>query len=240
MSAPRTIMIVNPNTTASMTRTVLAGAEAVAGPSTRLVGSTAARGVESVESNTDEVWGALAVLEQVRTGETTGVDGYVIACFGDTGLPAAKETARGPVVGMTEAALFTAALLAARFSVVTLPPRTREQSHRVLRETGLAHRATVRAIEEPVAEVHGGSLHLLDAVAGEAAAALAADGAEAIVLGCAGLADLVGPLTERLGVPVVEGVAAAVTLVEGLLAQRLSTSRVATYAPPERLGPVPA
>ncbi|ADP81634.1 Hydantoin racemase [Pseudofrankia inefficax] len=233
-------MIVNPNTTASMTRTVLAGAEAVAGPSTRLVGSTAARGVESVESNTDEVWGALAVLEQVRTGETTGVDGYVIACFGDTGLPAAKETARGPVVGMTEAALFTAALLAARFSVVTLPPRTREQSHRVLRETGLAHRATVRAIEEPVAEVHGGSLHLLDAVAGEAAAALAADGAEAIVLGCAGLADLVGPLTERLGVPVVEGVAAAVTLVEGLLAQRLSTSRVATYAPPERLGPVPA
>ncbi|MBL7490856.1 aspartate/glutamate racemase family protein [Frankia sp. AgB1.9] len=231
-------MIVNPNTTASMTRAVLAGAEAVAGPSTRLVESTAARGVESVESNTDEVWGALAVLEQVRAGEATGVDGYVIACFGDTGLPAARETARGPVVGMTEAALFTAALLAARFSVVTLPPRTREQSHRVLRETGLAHRATVRAIEEPVAEVHGGSLHLLDAVAAEAADALAADGAEAIVLGCAGLADLVGPLTDRLGVPVVEGVAAAVTMVEGLLAQRLSTSRVATYAPPDRLGPV--
>jgi allantoin racemase len=197
-----------------------------------------ARGVESVESNTDEVWGALAVLEQVRAGEATGVDGYVIACFGDTGLPAAKETARGPVVGMTEAALFTAALLAVRFSVVTLPPRTREQSHRVLRETGLAHRATVRAIEQPVAEVHGGSLHLLDAVTAEAADALTADGAEAIVLGCAGLADLVGPLTERLGVPVVEGVAAAVTMVDGLLAQRLSTSRVATYAPPDRLGPV--
>lgn len=245
MSTAQTIMIVNPNTTASMTRTVLAGARQVAGPSTRLVGSTAARGVESVESNTDEVWGALAVLEQVRAGEATGVDGYpvdgyVVACFGDTGLPAAKETARGPVVGMTEAALFTAALLAARFSVVTLPPRTREQSHRVLRETGLAHRATVRAIEEPVAEVHGGSLHLLDAVAAESATALATDGAEAIVLGCAGLADLVGPLTERLGVPVVEGVAAAVTMVEGLLAQRLSTSRAATYAPADRPGPVTA
>ncbi|WP_241834586.1 aspartate/glutamate racemase family protein [Pseudofrankia asymbiotica] len=240
MTASRTIMIVNPNTTASMTRTVLEGARSAAGPATRLVGSTAASGVDSVESNTDEVYGALAVLDQVRAGEAAGVDGYVVACFGDTGLAAAREAARGPVVGMTEAALFTAALLAARFSVVTLPPRTREQSRRVLRETGLAHRATVRAIEEPVAEVHDGSLHLLGAVAAEARAALDADAAEAIVLGCAGLADLVGPLTELLNVPVVEGVAAAVTMTEGLLAQNLSTSRAATYAPPERLGPVPA
>jgi allantoin racemase len=223
-------MIVNPNTTAAMTRAVLAGARSAAGPATRLVGSTAARGVASVESNADEVHGALAVLDQVRSGEAAGVDGYVVACFGDTGLAAAKEAARGPAVGMTEAALYTAALLAARFTIVTLPPRTREQSHRVLRETGLAHRATVRAIEEPVAEVHDGSLHLLDAVAAEATAALAQDAAEAVVLGCAGLADLVGPLTGRLGVPVVEGVAAAVTMVEGLLAQQLTTSRVATYA----------
>ena len=52
-------------------------------------------------------------------------------------------------------------------------------------------------------------------------------GAEVIVLGCAGLADLVGPLTAALDVPVVDGVAAAVALAEGLVAQGLGTSRAA-------------
>ncbi|MDT4935953.1 MAG: allantoin racemase [Pseudonocardiales bacterium] len=231
-------MIVNPNTTASMTSTVVAGASTVAAPTTRLIGSTAARGVASVESNVDEVWGALAVLEQVRSGEAAGVDGYVIACFGDTGLPAARETARGPVVGMSEAAVYTAALLAARFTIITLPPRTREQSHRVLRDTGLAHRCTVRAIDVPVSDLADGSAQLLDTVAAEARSAMVDDAAEAVVLGCAGLSDLVAPLTAALGVPVIDGVASAVTMVEGLLAQGLSTSRVSTYAAPERLGPV--
>ena len=237
VSPTRTIMIVNPNTTGSMTTTVVEGARAVAAESTRLIGATAARGVDSIESHVDEVWGALAVLEQVRAGERAGVDGYVIACFGDTGLPAAKETARGPVVGMTEAALFTAALVAARFAIVTLPPRTRGQSHRVLRDTGLAHRCTVRAIDVPVAEVAGGSLNLLEAVIAEARNAIEDDAAEAIVLGCSGLSDLVEPLSAALKVPVIDGVAAAVTMVEGLLAQGLSTSRASTYAAPQRLGP---
>jgi allantoin racemase len=62
------------------------------------------------------------------------------------------------------------------------------------------------------------------------------DAAEAIVLGCAGLAALSAPLSDRLGAPVVEGVAAAVTMVEGLLAQGLSTSRVSTYGVPRELG----
>jgi allantoin racemase len=139
---------------------------------------------------------------------------------------------------MTEAALFTAALLAARFTIVTLPPRTREQSHRVLRETGLAHRCTVRAIDVPVADVAAGSTHLLQAVVTVARDAIDSEGAEAVVLGCAGLSDLVAPLTDALGVPVIDGVAAAVTMIEGLLAQGLTTSRAYTYGPPERLGPV--
>jgi allantoin racemase len=226
----RTVMIVNPNTTASMTDGVVEAARAVASSGTELIGSTAQRGVESVETNVDEVFGALAVVEQIRRGEELGVAGYVIACFGDTGLHAAREAASGPVVGMTEAALFTAAMIAARFAVITLPPRTREQSHRVLRETGLAHRATVRAIDVPVAEVAADSIQLLEAVAEQGELAIRDDAAEAIVLGCAGLAALTTPLAERLGAPVVEGVAAAVTLLEGLLAQGLSTSRISTYA----------
>ena len=230
MAATRTIMIVNPNMTRSMTDDVLGQAAVVAAPSTRLIGSTATSGVPSIETNADEVHGALAVLEQVHAGEAQGVDGYVIACFGDTGLAGARETAAGPVVGMTEAALYTAALLGARASIITLPPRTREQSWRALRETGMAQRVSVRVIDADVAEVAADSGALLDALVAEGRKAITDDAAEVIVLGCAGLSDVAAALQTALGAPVVDGVLAAVTMVEGLLAQGLATSRLSTYA----------
>ena len=236
MTGSATIMVVNPNTTSPMTDKMVTAARRVAATGTHIVGGTATNGAESVESNVDEVWGALGVLEQVRAGEDQGVDGYVIACFGDTGLAAAKETALGPAVGMTEAALATAALIAARFSIVTLPPRTREQSHRVLRSVGLAGRCTVRTIDVQVAELAGEPAPILEAMRLEAGLAIVEDCAEAIVLGCAGLADLVTPLQDALGVPVVDGVAAAVKMVEALLAQGLSTSRSSTFARPGEPG----
>ncbi|MDE3203011.1 MAG: aspartate/glutamate racemase family protein [Acidobacteriota bacterium] len=223
-------MVVNPNTASSMTEAVVSAAARVAAAGTMVLGSTASRGVPAIESNVDEVWGALGVLEQVRAGEERGVDGYVIACFGDTGLAAAKEAARGPAVGMTEAALFTAALVAARFAIITLPPRTREQSRRVLRDTGLERRATVRAIDVGVTDLAAGTETVLEAMLDEGRRAIVYDSAEAVVLGCAGLADLVAPLQQELAVPVIDGVTAAVKAVEGLLAQGLSTSRAGTYA----------
>jgi allantoin racemase len=230
------IAIVNPNTTTSMTDTVVAFATPSARPDTELIGITPESGALSIESHVDEVYGAASVLTEVLRLEDGPADArpdaYVIACFGDTGLAGAREAASGPVVGMTEAALATAALIAHRFTIITMPARTIEQSDRVVRTLGLGHRATVRAVDEPVSEVTSGSLHLLDLFVDEGRRALADDRAEAIILGCAGLADLVGPLSTALGVPVIEGVAAAVSIAEGLLAQGLSTSRRSTWARP--------
>jgi len=232
MTDPIRIAIVNPNTTRSMTDAVVAYAASVARHDTRIVGITPAKGVPSVESHRDEVWGAVSVLTEVERAELgeERPDAYVIACFGDTGVPPAREAAAGPVVGMTEAALMTAALIAHRFTIITMPRRTMEQSDRVVRSLGFGHRCVVRAVDEPVAEVQGSSRHLLGLFVAEGRRALADDSAEAIILGCAGLSDLVGPLQHQLGVPVIEGVAAGLSLAEGLVAQRLSTSRVATWA----------
>lgn len=231
------ILVVNPNTTSAMTDLIAAAARKVAAAGTEVVGVTAASGVGSVESNADEVRAAVGVLHAVLDGEAGGADGYVIACFGDTGLAAAKEAAAGPVVGMTEAAILTASLVARRFAIVTLPLRTREQSHRALREVGMGDRCSVRAIDVRVGELAAAAATTLDAMTAEGRAALDEDGAEAIILGCAGLAHLVAPLRAALGVPVVEGVAAAVTMVEGLLAQGLSTSRAGTFADPGGIRP---
>ena len=169
------------------------------------------------------------MLQQVRAHDAA-TDAFVLACFGDTGVSAARETASGPVVGMTEAALQAACLVAHRFSVLTMPERTIAHTDRVVAALGLAHRCTVRAVDVPVHELEAGSLHLLDLFALEGGRAIEQDGAEAIVLGCAGLADLVEPLSLALGVPVVEGVAAAVGFASALLAMRLGTSRANTYA----------
>jgi len=184
-------------------------------------------GVPSVESHAQEAIAAVGVIEQVRAHQTD-TDAFVIACFGDTGVPAAREVATCPVVGMTEAALHTACLVAHRFVVITLPARTIAHSDRVVRALGLEHRCIVTAVDVPVAELVDGSTHLLDAFA---EAARGADHAEAVVLGCAGLADLVGPLSDTLGVPVIDGVAAGVGIAVGLVAMGLNTSRANTFAP---------
>lgn len=236
------IAIINPNTTKSMTDLVVASAARSSRPDTDLVGLTASSGVPSIESNIDEVSGALGVLELVKQSEATMAppDAYVIACFGDTGLGAAREAARGPVIGMTEAALCTAALLAHRFTIVTFPMRTLAQSDQAVRALGLEHRCSVRAIDVPVEAVHSGALHLFDTFHAESVLARKADNAEAIILGCAGCADLVEPLEAAVGLPVVEGVAAAVAFAEGLVAQGLSTSRAGTWAYEPSAGqPVP-
>jgi len=232
------IAVINPNTSRSMTDTVVAAATAATRPGTVLSGRTPCDGPATVESNADEVAGARAVLAEILAAEMESPrpDGYVIACFGDTGLAAAKEQAAGPVVGMTEAALLTAALVAYRFCIITMPRRTLAMSEHVVRELGLEHRCVVLAVDEPVAAVTEGSLHLLDRFLAEGNRAMADNAAEAVVLGCAGLADLVTPLRTGLGIPVVEGVAAAVGLVESLLAQGLSTSTANTYSHPGGVG----
>lgn len=224
-----TITVVNPNTSDTLTAAITRAAAAVAGSGTTVRGVHPSRGVASVESHAEEAWATLGVVEQVQAHNADS-DAFVVACFGDTGVAAARELASGPVVGMTEAALMTAALVAHRFTVVTLPPRTMAHSDRVVGALGMGHRCSVRAVDVAVEDLEGGSVHLLNAFVAAARLAVVHDEAEALVLGCAGLADLVEPLRQATGLPVVEGVAAAVGLAVSLLRQGVQTSRSSTYA----------
>ncbi len=222
------ITVINPNTSAELTDTITAAAQAVSGSGVTVVGVNPTVGVPSVESHAEESFAAVGVLEQVREHQAD-TDAFVIACFGDTGVQAAREVATCPVVGMTEAALQTACLVAHRFVVITLPPRTIAHSDRVVRALGLEPRCTVMAVDVPVAELVGGSTHLIGAFTEAARTAMTVDGPEAVVLGCAGLADLVGPLSRALEMPVIDGVAAAVGIANGLVAMGLNTSRANTF-----------
>lgn len=231
------ITVINPNTSDALTAVITEAAQRIAPHGVTVTGARPTIGVDSVESHAEEAVAAVGVLEQVRAHDAD-TDAFVVACFGDTGVDAAREVATGPVVGMTEAALQAACLIAHRFTVITMPARTIAHSERVVRALGLEHRCTVRAVEVPVHELEDGSEHLLELFSDVGAAAIAEDGAEAVVLGCAGLADLVRPLELALGVPVVEGVAAATLAAAGLLAMGLGTSRASTYGAVPGLPPI--
>ena len=227
------ITILNPNTTAVFTERLGTLGRQLAAAGTEVVARNPASGVGAVECHVDEAVATMGLMALVREEEARGTDAYVLACFGDSGIDAVRELARGPVVGMTEAALHAACMLAPFFSIVTLPPRTIVQAERVVRTCGLAHRCRrIRAIDVAVDECVELDDALLDAVIRESRAAILDDGAEAIVLGCAGLSALVGPMTEALGVPVIEGVGVALKMAEGLVANGLRTSKICSFAPP--------
>jgi allantoin racemase len=88
------IKVINPNTTQSMTDTIGAAAREAAAPGTEIVATSPAMGPVSIEDHYDEAFSVIGVLDEVRKGEAEGFDGYVIACFGDPGLLAAREVAR--------------------------------------------------------------------------------------------------------------------------------------------------
>jgi allantoin racemase len=226
------ILVINPNTTAAMTATIEACASAAASPGTTVTAVTPAMGPVSIESHYDEALAVPGLLAEIARAEEEGsADGYVIACFGDPGLDAARELARGPVVGIAEAAMRTAAYLGRGFSVVTTLDRTRGRAEDLAAHYGLARFCRrVRACEIGVLALEEPGAH--EAVLAECRRAVAEDGADAVVLGCAGMAELCQKISAEIGVPVVDGVAAATRTVETLVALGLRTGDQSEFARP--------
>lgn len=231
------IRVINPNTTRSMTEKIGASAQRIATPGTRIVAATPDSGPVSIESHFDEAISAVGVAEEVRKGEGEGTDAYVIACFGDPGLLAARELTRAPVIGIAEAAFHLATMIATRFSVVTTLGRTGIIAEHLLQSYGFAHHCRrVRAAEIPVLDLEDDGACALDRIVEECRRAKAEDGIGAIVLGCGGMADLADEIREAVGLPIVEGVTAAVKLAETLVSLKLGTSKHGDLAfpPPKR------
>lgn len=226
------ILVVNPNTTASMTATIAEAARQVAAPTTQIVAATSSMGPVTIEGYYDEAFAIPGLLREIRLGEQQGARAAVIACFDDTGLDAARAMARMPVIGICEAALATAAFLAKRFTVVTTMERSRVPIEELAHRYGMAGRARIRAANISVLSLDDPNSGARDKLRSEITRALAEDHAEAIVLGCAGMADLVRTLSSEFGLPVIDGVAAAVKQAEALVALGLSTSKRGTYATP--------
>jgi allantoin racemase len=227
------IRVINPNTTQSMTEKIGAAARAVAAPGTTILAVSPSMGPVSIEGHYDEAVSVLGVLDEVRRGEAEGCDGYAIACFGDPGLLAAREIARGPVLGIAEAAMHAASMVATGFSIVTTLTRTVGIARHLVAAYGMTQQCrSIRATDLPVLELERPGSAAFTAILEECRRALTQDGADAIVLGCAGMADLADRIGKELGVPVLEGVTVAVKFVEALVQLGLRTSKAGDLAFP--------
>ncbi|PTM91716.1 MULTISPECIES: aspartate/glutamate racemase family protein [unclassified Streptomyces] len=225
------IVVTNCNTTQEMTEEIVQGARAAAGPGTTVLGLTPTWGPESAEGWLDSYLSAAAVMDLLRTYEGPSYDAVVMAGFGEHGREGVRELVDVPVVDITEAAAHLACLLGRRYGVVTTLERSRGQIEDSLELAGVGRNCAA------VVGTGLGVLDLGDTERTEAAFLTAAErareaGAEVLVLGCAGMTGLQQVVGQKLGVPVVDGVAAAVKLAESLVTLGLTTSRAGSCAKP--------
>lgn len=226
------ILVANVNTTSAMTEKIVASAEAIAAPGTEIVGITPTFGAESVEGNHESFLAAAAVQEAIRA-YTGPYDAVIQAGYGEHGREGLQELCTVPVVDITEAAAATAQYLGHKYSVVTTLDRTVPLIEDRLLTAGLAARcASVRASGLSVLELEEDEARTVETIVEESIRAVEEDRAEVICLGCGGMAGLDEAVREATGVPVVDGVAAAVTVAESLVRLGLTTSKVRTYAMP--------
>jgi allantoin racemase len=232
MTGRTRILVVNPNTTASMTGTIADAANRVKASGTEIVAVTSSMGPVSIEGYYDEVFAVPGLLVEIARGQQAGAQAAIIACFDDTGLDAARALADIPVLGICEAALSAAAFIAGRFSIVTTMERSRQPLEHLVQRYGMAGRCRVRAADIPVLSLEDPASDARPRLRAEIAAALREDRAEAIVLGCAGMADLVQSLRAEFGIAVIDGVAAAVKQAEMLVTLGLTTAKSGAFARP--------
>ena len=224
------IAVVNCNTTAEMTSRICAAAASAARPGTVIEGVTPSWGVAAAEGFADSFRSAAGVLDAVANLDAD-VDGIVLAGFGEHGREGVRQLAEVPVVDITEAAVMFACLLGMDYGIVTSQPTAIGPIRQSLRALGLYERcAGIRATGLPVLAIDAASEgdEVLAAFI-EQSEALLASGAETIVLGCAGASGLQGALQEKLGLPVLDGVRAAVALCEDLVGQGLRTSKAGAF-----------
>jgi allantoin racemase len=222
------LLIINPNTTASMTAKIAAAATAVALPDTQIKAVNPEHGPASIQGYYEEALCLPGILQLVE--ENTAADAIVLACFDDTGLDAVRCMTDAPVLGIGEAGYHAASVLSNRFSVITTLARSVPALEHNLSRYGLAARCCgVRASEVPVLDLEKPGSDAREQISKEIKLALHEDKAEAIVLGCAGMADLAQSLAAEHGVPVIDGVACAVTWAEALVRVGLKTSRLGGY-----------
>src|SRR6478609_6564821 len=229
------LALINPNTDEHHTEAMGGVARAALPDGCDVTAVNPNRGPTSIESAADSVVAAAEVAALVQA--LPDYDAYLIACFGDPGLDAARELTTAPVVGIGEAAFTAACLVSGRFAVITTLRRGIPELEDMIAQRGIARRcAGVLALDIPVAQQGAGHPDTTAAIVAASQQAVSEHSAEALILACGGMADVARAVQDAVGVPVCDGVGFGAMLAHGLWRAGIATAKVGTYAAPE---PIP-
>jgi allantoin racemase len=229
------LALINPNTDPAHTAAMREAALAALPAGCEVTAVSPERGPSSIESEADAVVAAAEVVSLMRT--LPEHDAYLIACFGDPGLDAARELTAAPVVGIGEAACQAAVLVAKRFGIITTLPRSIPALEEGLERQGLRPQCgAIVPLHIPVAEQGSHHPDTTDAIVDAGRQLVAEHGVEALVLACGGMADVATAVSAAVGVPVCDGVAFGTMLAFSLWSCGLRTSKVGAYGRPEQIG----
>jgi len=227
------LAIINPNSTESMTLKCKEVAMKFKNSDTEIWASNPTDSPKSIEGHYDEVRSLPGLMDEILKAKQWGADAYVIACFDDPGIAAARELVDGPVIGICEAAMHMTSIISSSFSVVTTLNRSVPIIEELVHKYGKERVCRkVRAADIPVLSLEDRACNAMEKIESEILKAVEEDNCEAIILGCAGMADLTIKLSQKCNIPVVDGVLCAIKMAEAMVGAKLMTSKINTYSYP--------
>jgi len=226
------ILVANPNTSAGVTDRLVASGKLVASPGTELLPMTASYGVPYIATRAEAAIGAAAALDMLA-GRRGTMDAAIIAAFGDPGLGGARELFDFPVVGMAEAAMLVACTLGRSFGIVSFSRSLEPWFAEIVAWHGLSGRcAAIRTLDEAFTSIDEVQEEKEQVLVELANRTVANDQADVIILAGAPLAGLANKIRERVPVPLVDGIQAAVTMAEGLVRLNPRKATAGTFRRP--------
>lgn len=226
------ILVLNPNTSQGVTEKIAAVARRAAAAGTELEFITAPYGVPYIATRTEALIGGQVALEVIAEREHEW-DAVVLAAFGDPGLGALREMFSIPIIGLAEASMLMACPLGRNFSIVSFSTNLQAWYRECVEWNKMENRlASIRMLDVPFNDVNAVQSEFEDLLVDLSLRAIHEDGAEVIITAGAPLAGLASRVRDRIPVPVVEGVAAAVGMAEALCRQNPRAPDIGSFKRP--------
>jgi Asp/Glu/hydantoin racemase len=226
------LLIANPNTSTGVTDRLVASGRLVASPGTELIPMTAPRGVPYIATRAEAAIGSAVMLEMLAERRGS-FDAAVCAAFGDPGLGGARELFDFPIVGMAEAAMLVACTLGRKFAIVSFAKALEPWFAEIVDWHGMAGRcAAIQMLDSAFANINDVAEEKEQLLVDLANRVVSERGADVVILAGAPLAGLATKLRDKVPVPLVDGIQAAVTMAEGLVRLNPRKATVGTYRRP--------
>jgi len=227
------IMVINPNSSIAMTEHIAHVLNKIKGCDMELTVTHTPDVPPAIESAYDEALCVPGVLKLIEKANREGYDAAILACFSDPGLEACREISNILVTGIEETSMHVAAMMGAKFSILTMNQERVPAKVREGRRFKLEHSmASARPLGMSVAETDSEPERAREQIMRVARQAVECDGAEVIILGCAGMAGYAEGISEELGITCIDPTSVTLKITEALVAAGVKHAKRGFFATP--------